>query len=536
MSSSTEKEASRTRKMSCVIGLALASALAAGAASAGGVLTVAMTASDIPQTGGNPDQGFEGYRFVGYNLYDALVNWDMSKSGVPSNIKPGLATSWSVDPKNPGRWLFKLREGVKWHDGSAFTADDVVWNLRMRTEENFPNFNSQQFALTRNFLVNFKSVSKLDDMTVAFETKQPDAMFPYNLSYVLLISPARAKAVNYDWKAFALQPSGTGPYLYSKFTPGERLELVPNPGYWDKTRLPRQDKLVLVPMPEATARVAALLSGQVNFIEAPPPDSIGQLKGAGMKISTGPYPHKWPWILNVEAGPFKDVRVRQAANYAVKRGDFVKLLDGLAVEVNSVVPKDSPYFGDTKGYTFDPEKAKALLKEAGCVPCKVTVVTSTSGSGQMMPLPMNELLKRQLDAVGFQVTVKPVDLNALYAAVRGGPEKNPGVDALNFSRGTGDPHLALLKPGLRQFWAPNGSNWGHYESAEAEALGKQAFEEPDPKKRLVVLQKLNAKLTDDAIELFVTGDVQPRAMSPKVQGFVASQNWFQDTTLISVNP
>jgi peptide/nickel transport system substrate-binding protein len=124
----------------------------------------------------------------------------------------------------------------------------------------------------------------------------------------------------------------------------------------------------------------------------------------------------------------------------------------------------------------------------------------------------------------------------LFATYRGGPEKAVGVDALNFSRGTGDPHLALLKPGLRQFWAPNGSNWGHYESAEAEALGKKAFETADPKLRLEALRALHAKLTEDAIELFVVGDIQPRAMSPKVQGFVAAQNWFQDTTPLSVNP
>lgn len=525
---------SKSRNRLCAFFIALLAAPIA--ALAGGVVTVAMTAGDIPSTGGNPDQGFEGYRFVGYNLYDALSNWDLSRSDRPSDIKPGLALSWAVDPKQSTRWIYKLRPGVKWHDGSNFTADDVVWNFRMRTDEKFPNFNPQQFALTRNFLVNFKSVSKVDDTTVAFETKLPDAMFPSNLAYVLLISPARAAAVNYDWKAYALQPSGTGPYRYDKFVPGERLELVPNKDYWDKARLPKHDRLVLLPIPEATSRVAALLSGQVNFIEVPPPDAVAQLKASGMKVSTGVYPHKWPWIFNIEAGPFKDVRVRQAANYAVNRADVVSLLNGLAVEVDALVPKDSPYYGNVKGYRYDAEKAKSLLKEAGCLPCKVTVVTSTSGSGQMQPLPMNELLKRQLEAVGFQVTIKPVDLNVLYATYRNGPEKAVGVDALNFSRGTGDPHLALLKPGLRQFWAPNGSNWGHYESAEAEALGKKAFETADPKLRLEALRALHAKLTEDAIELFVVGDIQPRAMSPKVQGFVAAQNWFQDTTPLSVNP
>jgi ABC-type transport system substrate-binding protein len=95
------------------------------ASAGGGTLTVAMTVGDIPVTTGNPDQGFEGYRFVGYNLYDALVLWDLSKADKPSEIKPGLATSWEIDPKDHKRWIVHLRRGVKWHDGCPFTAEDV---------------------------------------------------------------------------------------------------------------------------------------------------------------------------------------------------------------------------------------------------------------------------------------------------------------------------------------------------------------------------------------------------------------------------
>ncbi len=98
-------------------------------AAAEGVLTVAMTAGDLPVTTGNPDQGFEGFRFVGCNLYDALIDWDLSQRDKPSDIKPGLATEWHVDPDNHKRWIFTLRQGVKWHDGCDFTADDVVWNF-----------------------------------------------------------------------------------------------------------------------------------------------------------------------------------------------------------------------------------------------------------------------------------------------------------------------------------------------------------------------------------------------------------------------
>src|ERR1700736_1014756 len=104
-------------------------------AQAGGTLVVGMTAGDIPVTTGNPDQGFEGYRFVGYNLYDALLLWDLSKSDKPSDIRPGLATSYEVDPNDHKKWTVHLRHDVTFHDGCKFTADAVVFNFQMRMDQ-----------------------------------------------------------------------------------------------------------------------------------------------------------------------------------------------------------------------------------------------------------------------------------------------------------------------------------------------------------------------------------------------------------------
>ncbi len=152
--------------------------LSAPMAQASGVLTVAMTAGDLPVTGGNPDQGFEGFRFVATNLYDALINWDLSSADMLAVIKPGLATEWRVDPASTRRWLFTLRDGVKWHDGCPFTTADVVWNFG-RYDEKTPQWNPQQFALSRAYLPNFASVEKVDDKIVALTTKVPSSMFPY---------------------------------------------------------------------------------------------------------------------------------------------------------------------------------------------------------------------------------------------------------------------------------------------------------------------------------------------------------------------
>jgi peptide/nickel transport system substrate-binding protein len=179
--------------------LALGASIVAGSTpvQAGGTLIVGMTAGDLPVTTGNPDQGFEGYRFVGYNLYNSLVLWDLSGAGdKAADIKPGLATEWNVDEANDKRWIFKLRQGVKWHDGCPFTADDVVWNFAYSGDEKAPQFNAAQFAQARAYLGTYAGVEKVDDHTVAFTTKFPDALFPYAMSYVLMISPCRAKEVN----------------------------------------------------------------------------------------------------------------------------------------------------------------------------------------------------------------------------------------------------------------------------------------------------------------------------------------------------
>ena len=501
-----------------------------------GVVTVGMTAGDIPATTGNPDQGFEGFRFVGYNLYDSLVLWDLSKRDKPSDIKPGLATSWEVDPNNHKRWIFHLREGVKWHDGSPFTADDVVWNFGRVADPKSPQFYTVQMALSRTYVTNFESVEKLDDHTIAINTKFVESLFPYSMSYLLMISPSRAKELKYDWGAYAEHPSGTGPYKFDKMVAHERLEMVPNKDYWDKDRVPKQDRLVLLPMPEAATRAAALLTGQVNFIEAPAPDTIPRLKAAGMQIITNQYPHNWPYILNFVRGPMTDIRVRRAANYALNRSEFVELLGGLAIEEYATMPPGTPYYGNPVKYEFNQAKARALLKEAGCVPCKITLAISTSGSGQMQPLPMNELVKAQLEDVGFQVDLKVMDWNSLIEVGRSGVDKYPEIDGYNGSRALLDPLSALIKPVWKFHWAPAGSNWGHYYNPDVEALVNEILNEFDPAKRLVLLTKLHEKENDEALMIWVVHDLNPRALSPKLSGFVQAQNWFQDLTPIRVAP
>src|SRR5579859_1929108 len=107
-----------------------------------GTLRIGMTAADIPLTTGQTDQGGEGMRFMGYTVYDGLVNWDLSASDKPSDLVPGLAASYGVDPADTSktRWIFKLREGVKFHDGSELTAEAVVWNFDKLLKNDAPQY------------------------------------------------------------------------------------------------------------------------------------------------------------------------------------------------------------------------------------------------------------------------------------------------------------------------------------------------------------------------------------------------------------
>ena len=242
-----------------------------------------------------------------------------------------------------------------------------------------------------------------------------------------MVSPAQYEAVGKSWAEFGKKPSGTGPFKITRVVPGQYIEMVRNDDYWDKDRIPKLDKLVVSPMAEATTRIAALRSGQVDWIEVPAPDSIPSLKQAGYTVTLWPYPHTWPYCLNTEPGsPFSDVRVRQARQLRDRPGGPVQLLNGIAKPAVGLYPPGHPLFGNpTQKYGHDPAKAKALLTEAGYgpgKPCKAKIMISTSGSGQMLPIPMNEFLQQNFAAVGMEIDFDVVEWGTMLVAIRSDPE------------------------------------------------------------------------------------------------------------------
>jgi peptide/nickel transport system substrate-binding protein len=523
-----------------LLGIACATGMAFGttcAAHAESVLRVAMSAADIPDWTGAPDQGYEGYRFVGFTLYDSLINWELAKNtDRAADIRPGLAVSWAVDPNDHRKWIFKLRHGVTFHDGCDWNADSAIWNFRRVMDPKSPQYNVRHHAMQSWTIIDIDSMEKIDDYTIAAHTKLDDSLLPYEIAGYFQISNCAVTKLHNDYAAFAKHPYGTGPYMFDRVVPHERLELVKNPNYWDKERIPKQDRLVLLPMPEASTRAAALLAGQVDFIEAPSPDTIPRLKQAGMQIITAPYPHNWDYQVRVDRPPFNDIRVRQAANYAINRDEMVDMLQGVATPGYGKFIPSQPWYGHPVEYKFNLAKAKELLKEAGCLPCKFTVGISTSGSGQMQPLPMNELVKEQLEAAGFQVTLAPMDWNSLIDVFIGGAKKYPQYDAINVSLSSIEPVQGIMKESMTRYQSPNGENWGLFSDKTIDALGTEALSTFDGEARDTIISKMHETLVADAQEIYIVHDLNPRALSPKVHGFVQAQSWFQDLTPITISP
>ncbi|MCT9812993.1 ABC transporter substrate-binding protein [Acidovorax sp. Be4] len=534
-------------------------ALAGGATSALAqekVLRIAMTAADIPRTSGQPDQGFEGNRFTGIPLYDALTQWDLSKTDQPSALIPGLALSWEADAKDKTKWVFKLRPGVKFHDGSALTADAVVWNVQKVLDKDAEHFDPAQVGVTASRMPTLRTARKINDLTVELTTSEPDAFLPINLSNLFMASPAhwakklaavpasvsgKAERSKAAWTAFAADPSGSGPFKGSRFVPRERFEMVKNSAYWDPKRTPTIDKVVLLPLPEANSRTAALMSGQVDWIEAPAPDAVDTLKGRGFKLYSNLQPHIWPWQFSfAEGSPWLDKRVRHAANLCVDRAGMKQLLNGQMEPATGMFEPGHPWRGNPSfQIKYDVKAAQALMQQAGhsaAKPLKVKIQTSASGSGQMQPLPMNEFIQQNLKACHFDVEFDVVEWNTLFSGWRLGA-KDAGANkasATNVTAATMDPFFAMVRFVSTKAFPPVSNNWGFYSNKQVDTVVDKARTSFDAKERDKALAELHTLIVDESPFLFVAHDVGPRAMSAKVGHVVQPQSWFIDIATMTL--
>ena len=153
------------------------------------VVRYGISLADIPLTTGQPDRGAGAYQFTGLTIYDPLVAWEMNVADRPGKLIPGLATEWTVDAADKTKWRFKLRHGVEFHDGSAFNADAVIWNLDKVLDEKAPQFDKRQSAQVRPRLPSVASYRKIDDYTVEITTKSVELLLSLSDALVPGLEP-----------------------------------------------------------------------------------------------------------------------------------------------------------------------------------------------------------------------------------------------------------------------------------------------------------------------------------------------------------
>jgi ABC-type transport system substrate-binding protein len=232
--------------------------------------------------------------------------------------------------------------------------------------------------------------------------------------------------------------------------------------------------------------------------------------------------------------------VRQALNYCIDREGLVTLLNGTAEpSVGWLKPKDSGFGNPVNRYGFDPPRGKALLAEAGYTtqkPLSFKVMISTSGSGQMLPLPMNEYLQDNLkQACGVNVEFDAVEWQVLLDAVRVTPDSPTlrGAMALNVSSPSSDAGIMARYFSSANF-SPNGFNFEQWKDEKFDAALVALAAATDPASMDEAYRAANERLVDNPPWLFIVHDLNPRAMSKRVQGFISAQSWFADLTLVSV--
>jgi peptide/nickel transport system substrate-binding protein len=501
---------------------------AAAGSSQPGVLTIGMTAGDIPNldTLLSVGQGYEGIRFVGNQLYDGLTRFDLKQGTATPKVIGGLASSWESNP-SATEWTFHLRGGVTFHDGTAFDAQSVLFNLDRYLKKDSPYFSAALSAYAGQQLGGISHYSAPDASTVRLTLSAPQAALPSSLTTVFMASPTAVRA--YGNNGFGQHPVGTGPFMFDSMVRGQQLVLKANPRYWGGP--PKLTKLVLRPLADAATRTAALRSGEVNWIEYPNPTDVASLRSAGYQLETNSYDHVWPWVFDQKVKPWDNRLVRQAVQFAIDRDTMAKtLLAGTAEPAYQLAPRaNAAYRPANDVYHYDPAKAKRLLAQAGYPNgFTATVVYPTSGSGNMNPGPMNQELQSDLAKVGVTIKLQPVEWATMLSSF--GTGKIPmGASAVNIS-------LTFLVESswYLYFGCQSPINVAHYCDSQVDQLLGGAAAQTDETKRADAYAQAVKVIDGDAVWLDVVNDRNPRVLAPDVHGFVEPKSWFVDLTTVSV--
>jgi peptide/nickel transport system substrate-binding protein len=429
------------------------------------------------------------------HIYDRLVHQDPDQV-----LIPGLAESWkAIDDTT---WEFKLRKGVTFHDGSPFTADDVLCTFKRAP--NVPNSPSSFGLYLRG-----KTAEKVDDHTVLIKTKEPHPLVPNDLSTILIIAKsAGCGAKTEDFNA-GKASVGTGPFKFAEYVPGDRIVMTANDRYWGGK--PVWTKVTFKPIQAGPARVAAVLAGDVDVIEDVPTADIAKLKRDGkvnifqtvsnrviyfhMDHFRETSPHITAKDGTAIRNPLRDRRVRLAISKAINRAAIVeRVMEGAAIPAGQLLP--DKFFGVSKRLKperYDVDGARELLKEAGFEGGFKMKIHGPNGR-YVNDAKIAEVVAQMLTRIGIDTSVETMPPAVFFRrASTGGPGNTPEFSFILVGWGSGTGEASSPLRSLLYTWdtgkGTGASNRGRYSNAAVDRLVDTALASVDDEKRADLLAK-----------------------------------------------
>ncbi len=464
----------------------------AGGPVRGGTLSVAIAADP---DGLDPHKTVAAATFqITRNIYDTLVQTDAK-----GQILPDLATEWT--PSEDGlRWTFTLREGVKFHNGREMTSADVQYSFERLLSPETASPRAKDFALV-------KAVTAPDPNTVVFELSQPQASFLSSLAYGwAAIVPEEAADTLRD------EPVGTGPFTVVEWVKDSHVTLERFDGYF-LPEIPYLDGATFKVITDPAARLAALRAGEVDVIPELPVQEVAAVRqDPALKIIEQPFNGIQYISINNKMPPFDDVRVRQALNYAVDKQTVIEIAQfGIGVPIGSHMPPVTDYYVDQAGrYPYDPEKAKALLAEAGYPDgLETTMILPQAYDFHMRN---GEVVADQLAKVGITCKLETMEWGTWLEQVYAGRQY-----ALTAIGATGrlDPD-----PFLNAYVSTSPENLRNYENPRYDELAALAAVESDEAKRHDYYAEMQNLLADDAASIYLLAPLSSVTMQESVNGWV----------------
>jgi peptide/nickel transport system substrate-binding protein len=523
----------------------LAGAAAVGLASAlpgigtaraegGGTLTIGIEA-DLARLDPHISGTWNTFKALSH-IYEGFVAEDLLATNVATPpIVPSLAESWIVSGDKKV-YTFKLRQGVSFHDGAPWNAAAAKFNLDRMTDPTFKLHQPGAIGMLAWVWGDLAGYKVVDDFTFEITLKQPNSEFLRRLAAggsgtPRMISPAALEKFGND--GINANPVGTGPFTFGEREVGVRTVLVRNDKYWDPKRVPKVERLILRGIPEVATRELGLLTGELDMISTPSPDSVEYLGAQGMTIVKGPVATIYPIWLNFNEKPLQDVRVRKAMAMAIDREGMAKFLRrGTAQPAYGILNFGGPGWDPNyRDFPYDPEGAKKLLAEAGYPDGFTTRLDWTMGGGGDVNTRADaEWIQRDLGRIGIKATIEMFDNGAYWDMMAKGIRE--GTCCMQVSWGeTGFFWLDLVLPTTAM--PPAGFNSGYYKNPKMDELLARARSAPTEAEMVKALHEIRDIVTADVALIPVYTPLQVYAMRPNVQGFVLAPQHWADFTSIS---